>query len=89
MFECMVRCVKRCLRKMIGQAKLTHDEILTALSEVEMVLNSRPLTVVSTEELEEPLTSSHLIVGQRLMTKTTSCPEPDEFQPITSDILTR
>ena len=59
----MVRCVKRCLRKMIGQAKLTHDEILTALMEVEMVLNSHFLTVVSAEDLEEPLTPSYLIVG--------------------------
>ena len=76
-------------KKMIGQAKMTHDEILTALTEVEMVLNSRPLTVVSAEDLEKPLTPSHLIVGRRLMMKTAPCPEPDEFQQTTPDILTR
>ena len=54
MFERLVRCVKRCLRKTVGQAKLSTDELLTALLEVEMVLNSRPLTVVSAEDLEEP-----------------------------------
>ena len=65
-FERLVRSVKRCLKKMLGLARLTYDELLTALVEVELVLNSRPLTVVSTEDLEEPLTPSHLIVGHRL-----------------------
>ena len=32
-----------------------------------MILNSRPLSYVSTEEMEEPLTSSHLIIGLRLL----------------------
>ena len=90
-FERMVRCVKRCLRKMVGQAKLSEDELLTSLVEVEAVLNSRPLTVVSAEDLEEPLTPSHLIVGRRLLSSATTapCPEPDEFQPGTVDDLTR
>ncbi len=88
-FERLVRCVKRCLRKMIGQAKLSQDELLTSLAEVEMVLNSRPLTVVSAGDLEEPLTPSHLIVGRRLLSSTAPCPEPDEFQPVTADDLTR
>ena len=90
-FERMVRCVKRCLRKMVGQAKLLEDELLTSLVEVEAVLNSRPLTVVSAEDLEEPLTPSHLIVGRRLLSSATTapCPEPDEFQPGTVDDLTR
>ena len=65
-FERLVRSVKRCLKKMLGLARLTYDELFTALVEVEMVLNSQPLTVVSAEDLEEPLTPSHLIVGHRL-----------------------
>ena len=31
-----------------------------------MILNCRPISYVSSEDLEEPLTPSHLIVGQRL-----------------------
>lgn len=88
-FERLVKCVKRCLRKMIGQAKLSQDELLTALAEVEMVLNSRPLTVVSAEDLEEPLTPSHLIIGRRILSSSDPCLDPDEFQPATSDDLTR
>ena len=66
-FERLVRSTKRCLRKALGQAKLSYDELLTALIEIEMVLNSRPLTYISADDLEEPLTPSHLLMGRRLM----------------------
>ena len=63
-FERIVRSTKRCLRKIIGQAKFSQDELLTAIVEVDMVINSRPLSYMSANDLEEPLTPSHLIVGQ-------------------------
>ena len=66
-FERMVRCVKRCLKKILKNAKLTYEELLTAVVEIECVLNSRPLTYVSTEDIEEPLTPSHLLTGRRLL----------------------
>jgi len=62
MFERMVKSTKRCLRKAIGRAKLTYDELLTTLTEVQMILNSRPL-YISNDDIEEPLTPSHLILG--------------------------
>lgn len=34
-FEIMVRSVKRCLRKVLGNAKLTADELTTLLVEIE------------------------------------------------------
>ena len=52
--------MKHCLKKTIGKAKLTHDELLTVLTEVEAIINSRPLSYVSSEDLDEPLTPSHL-----------------------------
>lgn len=66
-FERLVQSTKRCLRKSLGQAKLTYDELLTAVTEVEFVLNSRPLTYIASDDLEEPLTPSHLLTGRRLM----------------------
>ena len=66
-FERLVRSTKRCLRKMVGRAKLQYEELLTMLSEIEMVINSRPLSYVSANDLEEPLTPSHLIMGRRLL----------------------
>lgn len=67
LFERMVKSTKRCLRKTIGRAKPTYDELLTAVTEVEMILNLRPLSYVSTEDIEEPLTPSHLIIGHRVL----------------------
>ena len=64
MIERMVRSTKRCLKKMIGLAKLTYDELLTAVTEVEAIVNSRPLSFISSDDLEEPLTPSHLLIGR-------------------------
>ena len=40
-FEHMVGSVKRCLRKVLGNARLTQDELSTVLVELEARLNSR------------------------------------------------
>ena len=66
-FERMVRSVKRCMRKTIGRGRLTLDELQTATAEVEMIVNSRPLSYISTDSIQEPITPSHLMTGRRLM----------------------
>ena len=58
---------------MVGQSRLTYDELLTSVTEVEMILNSRPLTYIAASDMDEPITPSHLILGKRLMTL------PDSF----------
>ena len=50
-----LRSTKHGLMKIISQAKLTYYILLTALMEVMMVLNSQPLSVVSSDDLEELL----------------------------------
>ena len=77
-FERLVRSTKKCLRKVLGQAKLTYEELLTVLAEVELVLNSRPLTYVSADDLEEPLTPSHLMYGRRILNLPDHLLENDE-----------
>ena len=44
--------------------------LYTAVAEEEMVLNSHPLSFVSIEDMEEPLTPSHLLIGRRLLNLT-------------------
>jgi hypothetical protein len=53
-YERMVRSVKRCLKKVLRNARLTYEELLTLLIRVEGVLNSRPLTYVYPDQ-DEPL----------------------------------
>ena len=59
--------MKRCLRKTIGRARLTYDELLTSITEAEMILNSRPISYVSADDTEEALTPSHLLHGCRIL----------------------
>ena len=63
----MVRSVKRCLKNMTGRARLSLDELHTALVEVESIVNSRPLTYVAASDWEEPITPSHLLIGRRVL----------------------
>ena len=69
-FERMVRSMKQCLKKIIGKARLSYDELLTAVTEVEMIINSSPLTYISSEDMETPLTPSHLLTGRRVLCMT-------------------
>ncbi|XP_068757487.1 uncharacterized protein [Montipora capricornis] len=65
----MVRCTKGCLKKTLGSARLTYEELLTVLTEVEGVLKSRLLSYVYGDDIEEPQMPSHLIIGRRLLSR--------------------
>ena len=77
-YERMVGSVKRCLRKTLGGAKFTYDELLTALVEIESTLNDRPLTYVYDEVGEIALTPSHLVYGRRINGLPDKVDEPDD-----------
>lgn len=83
----MARCVKRCLNKILKNAKLTYEELLTVVVEIECVLNSRPLTYVSSEDRVEPLTPSHLLTGRLLSIPDESIVAEEESSDV--EILTR
>ena len=65
------------LKKAIGCSSLTYDELATLITEIEAVLNSQPLTFVSADNREEPLTPSHLLCGYRIL----SLPDPVATYP--------
>ncbi|XP_068739228.1 uncharacterized protein [Montipora capricornis] len=68
-YERLVGLVKRCLKKTKGKAYLNTIEINTILTEVEAVLNSRPLTYPYVDiNGAAPLTPSHFLCGHRLLT---------------------
>ena len=86
------RMMKRCLKKIIGKARLSYDELLTAVTEVEMIINSRPLTYISSEDMETPLTPSHLLTERRVLCLPDGLlyhDQIDEDSTLTHDCLTR
>ena len=92
-FERLIKSTKRCLRKMVGRANFSLDELLTAVVEIEAVINSRPLSYVSSTDCEEPLTPSHLVIGRRLLNLPDYlghiCDPGDEYFEINANQLTR
>ncbi|XP_067029774.1 uncharacterized protein [Acropora muricata] len=66
-FERMIQNAKRSLRMTLRNVKLDYDELHTILVEVEGTLNSRPLTFVSSDDVEEPLPPYHLFYGRRIL----------------------
>ena len=80
----MIKSAKRCLRNAIGKNCLTFDELLNLMTEVEGVLNSRPLTYAYSDDITEPLTPSYFLVGYRILTlpdDTVSRDVDDEYTP--------
>ncbi|XP_037515039.1 uncharacterized protein LOC119391431 [Rhipicephalus sanguineus] len=68
-WERLVRTIKLPLRKVLGKARLNFEELTTVLTEVEAVVNSRPLTYIESDSGEpRALTPADLIIGRRLTT---------------------
>ena len=76
-YERLVRTIKSTLRKVLGQAKLKFEELYTILTQVECVMNSRPISYIYAEENNKPITPSHLLLGRSL--------QGNLFQDVTLD----
>ena len=63
-WECMIKTVKECFAKVIGRYTPSHSEFFTVLSDVQKVLNNRPLTYQSQETEVDIITPNHFLVGR-------------------------
>ena len=63
-WEAAVKSAKTHLRKVIGQRRLTYEELTILMAQIELCLNSRPL-IPSTGEVEDIdlLTPGHFLTG--------------------------
>ena len=53
------------LSRIVGNVKLTFEELATVLTQIESCLNSRPLALLTCDgDGIEPLTSGHFLIGQ-------------------------
>ena len=73
-WESMIGVTKRILKTVLGKAMVNSVQLNTIVTDIESKINDRPLSNVSSSELDY-ITPSELIVGHRL----NSMPIPEEF----------
>ena len=67
LWEAAVKSMKKHLRRIMGCAKLTFEELTTVLSQVEACLNSRPLAPLpDSDDGLEAITPGHFLIGRPL-----------------------
>lgn len=64
-FEALMKSAKKAIKAIIREANVTYEELHTAICGAERLLNSRPITYVSSDPNDpSPLTSRHFPVGE-------------------------
>ena len=61
----MIKLAKQAISAVLNDADINNEELQTAFIGVESLLNSRPLTALSEDPIDEPvLTPNHFLIGQ-------------------------
>nr|XP_012232668.1 PREDICTED: uncharacterized protein LOC105678150 [Linepithema humile] len=66
-WEAGIKSVKTHLKKILSEALLSFEEMYTVLTQIEAVLNSQPLTPISSDPTDlRALTPGHFLIGEAL-----------------------
>lgn len=64
LWEASIKITKRLIRNVVGSTEITFDEMHTVVRQVAAIVNSRPITSISTSPDDlEPLTPGHFVYG--------------------------
>jgi hypothetical protein len=89
-WERVCRSLKEPLRKILGKALLTYTEMYTVLTDIEAVINSRPLTFIGTDINDgQVITPAHLALGRSLRTIPDATVGSSTMGPMSSRFLYR
>ena len=78
LWERLVQSVKRLLQKILFRSTVNYEELVTIVTEIEGIINCRPLTYIYNDNTEEVVTPSHLIYGRQLLSKPSN-DKPNNF----------
>ncbi|XP_018358471.1 PREDICTED: uncharacterized protein LOC108758159 [Trachymyrmex cornetzi] len=67
LWEAAIKSAKYHMKRIIGNASLNYDEMSTVITEIEAILNSRPISPMSNDPNDvQALSPGHFLIGQPL-----------------------
>ncbi|GFX43564.1 integrase catalytic domain-containing protein [Trichonephila clavipes] len=77
LWEANIKSLKYPFKRFAGNSKFSYEELLTLITQIEAILNSRPLTPLSSDVDDlEVLTAAHFLIGRPI----TAIVEPSLLQ---------
>ncbi|XP_024869955.1 uncharacterized protein LOC112453408 [Temnothorax curvispinosus] len=69
LWEAAVKSAKHHIKRIVGDAHLTFEELYTVITQIEAIMNSRPLIPMSNDPNDmDVLTPGHFLIGEPLTT---------------------